>query len=218
LKVTKNKTPWTTARVWEQIYNQQLWGTSSSKYYSGYGSHQEDLVRPYIQEVGNFLKSFSVPVSLCDLGCGDFNVGRQLLPFVGHYYAIDIVPDLIDYNTRKYQAENLSFHCLDIEKDKLPKASVVIIRQVLQHLSNAAILTVLEKLEAYSYLLVTEHLPKGAFTPNLDILTGQGIRLKHHSGVNLEQAPFSLNFASKRTLLSLEDPKEGRIETVLYTR
>ena len=95
---------------------------------------------------------------------------------------------------------------------------MVIIRQVLQHLSNAAILTVLEKLEAYSYLLVTEHLPKGAFTPNLDILTGQGIRLKHQSGVNLEQAPFSLNFASKRTLLSLEDPKEGRIETVLYTR
>jgi len=65
----------------------------------------------------------------------------------------------------------------------LPKADCVILRQVLQHLSNEEIKNILAKLYNYKYLILTEHLPLRDFIPNEDIISGQGIRIKHNSGV-----------------------------------
>ncbi|GAB5538450.1 MAG: hypothetical protein Salg2KO_05530 [Salibacteraceae bacterium] len=133
------------------------------------------------------------------------------------YLAIDIVGDLIKHNRSKHQYEHLEFMCLDIVHDKIPKADCALLRQVVQHLSNAEIKCITEKLYPFKYVLVTEHLPDGEFEPNIDILSGQGTRLKKGSGVDLLAPPFNLNV--KRTDMLLSIPLGdglGRIDTVLY--
>ena len=213
----KSKTPWPTKAAMEQIYEKHLWGGKESKFYSGEGSHLDELVQPYIQVVKEFLTSFEQPISVCDLGCGDFNVGKELVKYTKNYIGVDIVERLIEYNKEKYTAENLEFQCLDIAEDELPVADCVMIRQVLQHLSNQEVQNILQKLSVYKYVIVTEHIPEGEFVPNIDIISGQGIRLKKRSGLNLLESPFNLKIKEEKKLISisLNNGKEI-VQTVIY--
>ena len=213
----KEKKPWPTKKAMNQVYEMNLWGNNNTDFYSGEGSHNPEIVIPYIKKVTTFLASFKTPIVVCDLGCGDFNIGNQLFPFTKKYIAIDIVPQLITHNKEKFKNDKLEFKCLDIAVDKIPTADCIILRQVLQHLSNDEILNIIKKLSSFKYLILTEHLPYGEFTPNKDIISGQGIRLKKQSGVNLLKPPFNLKVKEEKQLLSfnLQD-KKSVINTTIY--
>lgn len=161
--------------------------------------------------------SFKSPLRVCDLGCGDFNVGKELVKYTKMYVAVDIVTNLIEYNKGKFKEENLEFHHLDIAVDDLPSGDCAFLRQVLQHLSNDEVQSVVSKLTNFKYVILTEHLPEGDFVPNKEIISGQGIRLKKRSGLNLLAAPFNLKVKEEKQLLSviLNDGKEA-IVTTLY--
>lgn len=217
LKKDNKKKPWPTKKAMEQIYAQNLWGGNKDEFYSGLGSHNPIIVKPYIEVVINFLKSFQEPITVLDLGCGDFNIGKQILPYAKKYIAVDIAENVINYNKSKFIQENLEFLCLDIAKDALPEADVVIIRQVLQHLSNREVKMILSKLNAFKYILLTEHLPSSKFEPNKDIISGQGIRLKKQSGLCIIEEPFNFKCEKESELLSIElGDKKGVIKTWLY--
>lgn len=214
----KTKKPWPTKKAMEQVYEMNLWGSNSSEFYSGDGSHQPEIVEPYVEVVTSFLNSFEKPISVCDLGCGDFNIGQKLFKNTKKYIAVDIVSNLIEHNKKTFKSDNLEFRCLDIAVDDLPSADCVLIRQVLQHLSNTEVQNVLEKLVNFKHIILTEHLPEGTFTPNKDIISGQGIRLKKQSGINLLVAPFNLKVIKEKQLLSYTlNENKGVIVTTLYT-
>ncbi|WP_456868116.1 class I SAM-dependent methyltransferase [Galbibacter sp. BG1] len=214
---TKTKKPWPTKDAMEQIYTLNLWGGNNADYYSGEGSHRPEIVKPYIETIQTFLKSFDFPPVVCDLGCGDFNVGKYLVKYTKRYIGVDIVEGLIKRNQEVFTQDNLTFECLDIATDSLPTADIVLIRQVLQHLSNKEVQSIISKLSAYKYVILTEHLPNGSFEPNKDIISGQGIRLKKQSGLNLLIPPFNLKIKKEKQLLSTP-LKEGKevIVTTLY--
>ena len=217
-KNSKVKTPWPTQKAMQQVYEKQLWGSNKTLFYSGEGSHQKKITSPYLESVIEFLKTFSKPPTLCDLGCGDFNVGQQLLPYVSQYIGLDIVPELIEHHKSKHESKNIVFDYKDLAKDLLPSANCAILRQVLQHLSNAEVQAILKKLNQYQYVIITEHLPLGNFEPNKDIISGQGIRLKKGSGVVVQEPPFYFKPKASKELntVVLENGK-GLIQTVLYT-
>ena len=216
-KLNRTKTPWPTKAAMTQIYEKNLWGGNLSEFYSGEGSHDTTLVAPYIEVVANFLQSFETPITICDLGCGDFNVGKELVEFAAHYHAVDIVPSLIERNKTLFKNENLSFHCLDVAVDELPAGDCALVRQVLQHLSNQEVQQILEKLSHYRYLIITEHIPIGDFEPNKDKISGQGIRLKQNSGIDVLAEPFHWKVNEAKELLSLDlNNGKGRIVTTLY--
>lgn len=201
----------------EQVYAMKLWGNNFTKFYSGEGSHNPQLVKPYVAVVSNFLSSFKKPLVVCDLGCGDFNIGKQLVKHTQKYIAVDIVSDLIEHNIKTFKYDNLEFQCLDIAKDDLPSGDCIILRQVLQHLSNDEVKLVVKKLVHYKYIILTEHLPEGDFIANTDIISGQGIRLKKHSGIDLLAKPFNLKVKEKKQWLSVSlDDSKGKIVTTLY--
>jgi hypothetical protein len=211
------KTPWPTKAAMEQVYNENLWGSNNSKFYSGEGSHHPVIVSPYIEVVTAFLKPFKEPLTVCDFGCGDFNIGKQLLKYTKRFIAVDIVADLIAYNEETFKADHLEFHCLDIAKDDLPSGNCVILRQVLQHLSNTEVEMVVNKLPDFKYVILTEHIPQGDFIPNKDIISGQGIRLKKQSGLNVLAPPFNLKVEEEKELLSIDlGNGKGIILTTLY--
>ena len=210
------KTPWPTKAVMQQIYDQHLWGGSAYDFYSGEGSHKKEILKPYFDAVSKFFKSFNGQLTVCDLGCGDFNVGRHLIEYFQTYIAVDIVDNLIERNKSLFKYPNLEFNCLDIVEDPLPKSDCAILRQILQHLSNDEIMKISKKLKDYKYLIITEHLPLGDFVANRDIVTSMGNRTKYHSGVNLLQDPFNLDVKEKRVIneVFLGNGK-GRISTML---
>lgn len=213
----KIKKPWPTKDAMEQVYKRNLWGSNTSNFYSGLGSHDPELVNPYIDVITSFLESFKNPLVVCDLGCGDFNVGKQLVKHTKKYVAVDIVADLIAYNKVTFKAENLEFHCLDIAVDDLPSGDCVLLRQVLQHLSNDEVQSVLNKLTNFKYVILTEHLPEGPFIPNADIISGQGIRLKKQSGLHVLALPFHFKVKEEKQLLSVDlKTCKGVIVTTLY--
>ena len=213
----KNKKPWPTKAAMEQIYKMKLWGTNNDSFYSGFGSHDTKIVTPYLEVVKSFLSSFEEPLVVCDLGCGDFNVGKELVKYTKKYIAVDIVSDLITYNRERFKQENLEFYCLDITVDNLPVGDCVLVRQVLQHLSNEEVKNVVSKLSEFKYIVLTEHLPNGNFEANKDIISGQGIRLKKKSGVNLLLPPFHLKVKQEKELLSiLLEGNKGRVVTTIY--
>lgn len=134
------------------------------------------------------------------------------------YVAVDIVADLIDRNRATFKAAHLEFHCLDIAVDDLPSGDCALLRQVLQHLSNAEVQDIASKLVDFKYVVVTEHLPEGEFTPNKDIISGQGIRLKKQSGLDLLAPPFNFKVKEEKQLLSVVlDDGKGVVVTTLYS-
>lgn len=217
LSIKKTKKPWPTKAAMEQVYEMKLWGGGKADFYSGAGSHEPELVNPYIDAVSSFLESFEKPLTVCDLGCGDFNVGKHLVQHTKKYVAVDIVSDLIARNQATFNEENLEFQCLDIAVDELPAADCVLLRQVLQHLSNTEVQRIVSNLTDYKYVIVTEHVPEGAFTPNKDIISGQGIRLNVQSGIDILAPPFNLQVKDTKQLLAV-DLKNGKgvIVTTLY--
>lgn len=216
--IKKNKKPWPTKKAMKQVYKMKLWGDNESEFYSGDGSHHPEIVTSYVDSIISFLTSFVVPLKVCDLGCGDFNIGKYLVQHTKKYVAVDIVDELIVHNKEKFKIEHLEFHCLDIAVDDLPAGDCVLLRQVLQHLSNAEIQNIISKLINFKYVILTEHLPVGDFVPNKDIISGQGIRLKKQSGLNVLEAPFNFKIKAEKQLSSvvLKDGK-GVIVTTLYT-
>lgn len=214
-KTKVDKKPWPTKDAMQQVYEMNLWGSGATNFYSGDGSHRKEIITPYIEALVKFLKAFESPVSVCDLGCGDFNVGKELVSYTNNYVAVDIVPELIERNKKEFKFPNLEFKCIDIAVDELPIADCAMLRQVLQHISNAEVRNVVEKLYDYKYLIVTEHVPENDFVPNIDIISGQGTRLKKQSGIDLMATPFNLNVTEEKQLLSVSDGK-GVIVTTMY--
>jgi SAM-dependent methyltransferase len=219
VKVAKSrKKLWPTKDAMEQVYEMNMWGEGNADFYSGEGSHDPEILDPYIEVVTSFLTSVEKPLLVCDLGCGDFNVGKELVKHTNKYVAVDIVEDLIERNKEAFKEENLEFQCFNIAVDELPSGDCVLLRQVLQHLSNEEVKSIVTKLISFKYVILTEHIPIGDFEPNIDIISGQGTRLKKKSGLDLLAPPFNFKTKEEKKLLSITlDDGRGLIVTTLYT-
>jgi hypothetical protein len=171
----------TVEEVFEYIYQEKIWGKKES--ISGGGSSYQHT-QTILTALPKLLKQYKIKTIL-DLPCGDFN-WMQHIDLEGiTYIGGDIVKALIDSNTVKHERKNIHFQQLNIIKDPLPAADLLICRDCLVHLSIEQIKLSLTNIKAHSiqYLLVTSF-PKT--TTNIDILPGEWRK------VNLELPPFNL--------------------------
>lgn len=198
-----------------KIYENNEWGTGETRYYSGSGSHEEDIINPYIRLVYDFIQNNDVK-NIVEIGCGDFYIMNRILLMTAKYgmqvsySGLDVVEDLIKYNNNKYGNDNISFFCADAISDSchMPEGDLLIIRQVLQHLDNASIMKILDKISGYRYVLITEHIYEGKDAIfNVDKKIDESIRLNMLSGVYLEKSPY--NYKNIAHLLRV--PEDGGI-------
>lgn len=125
---------------------------------------------------------------ILDVPCGDFNWMRHVLADLDvAYIGGDIVRDMVDGLQAKYGDARIAFRHIDLTRDPLPPADVLLCRDCLFHLSFADTRSALENFvrSGIPYLLTTTH----KVTPDLantDIPTG------HFRRIDLFSAPYSL--------------------------
>lgn len=113
--------------------------------------------------------------SVLDAPCGDFNWMRHVVEGAGlRYTGADIVQDLVRRNAEDFaHLDNVGFVHLDLTRDTLPQADLLLCRDCLFHLSyedtERALANFLDS--GIPYLLTTTHLNRNGFS-NRDIASG----------------------------------------------
>ncbi len=133
--------------------------------------------------------------SLADLGCGDLNWIKEILPQLRFYFGYDIVPGLMgELRQNFHQQRNCFFSELDIVMQAPAQADVILCRDVLTHLPLDASVQVVQRVResGAQYFIATTH-DKGR---NHFISTGSWFQ------IDMRAPPF--NFPAPRYLF-----KEG---------
>jgi len=168
------------------IYQTQFWTNKDSdpNTYSGPGSsllYTENLVK----ELPNIIKELNI-YTILDAACGDFNWMPLVLAQLNNYkyHGADIVEPLI--NDLKTKFPEHTWSQLDITKDPLPIADLMICRDCLMHLSFEDINHFFDNFlkSNIKYLLLTSH----TYADNNIITSGDYRQLNlFNNPVNLEQ-------------------------------
>lgn len=186
LKVNPNAKPGMQRRdlqkTFTKIYKTNKWKSHETRSGSGAEIKHTRNIRYWLP---SFVKGEGIK-SIVDAGCGDFNWMKTLKLYV-HYYGYDIVQEMIDQNQRLYGTRDYptrDFFVANIIKDKLHKADLAIVRDVVYHLSYRNIWKVIKNVSKTTsrYLLISSH---SVATENHDIRDGRFRR------VNLMIPPFS---------------------------
>jgi SAM-dependent methyltransferase len=137
--------------IFSRIYKEHEWGGVSR---SGPGSDPE-LLRLYLQQLVAFIKEKKIS-SVVDIGCGDWALAGKIDWTGIDYTGIDIVPELVNRLNSTFGSDTIRFICADVSNADLPSAELCIIKDVLQHLSNASVHSFLNKLQKqFKYAVIT---------------------------------------------------------------
>lgn len=181
--------------AFDTIYRKKIWGSRNNL--SGPGSYGK-WAAEYVSCLRRLIQEFDIH-TIFDAGCGDFNVGMQISPYVESYIAADISKTIIDRNRKEFRdLGNVKFLHANICKDAIPYADLVTVRQVFQHLTNAQIDEALRNIEMSNprLIVIGEHVcARGQMTvPNIDLAAhSSGTRVSQRSGVIISAPPFSRN-------------------------
>jgi SAM-dependent methyltransferase len=195
--------------VFEEIYAQKTWAREADdvRFTSGPGSAAA-ITGAYEDFVVAMVQSRDDVRRIVDIGCGDFQVAGRLLARLTasgrrvRYVGCDIAANVVAYNQQRFGSEDVSFQVLDVSRDAPPAGDIVLVREVLQHLSNATILAALGNLRlGFREAVITESLYVPCVTPNLDIVSGYRTRDALKSGVFVDRAPFDLAVIEEMTTI-----------------
>jgi len=166
--------------VFRDIYAQNLWGDQESV--SGPGSNLE-RTSAFRAELPPLLKAIGVR-TLLDAPCGDFNWMKEVELEVDRYIGVDIVPELVEQNQRRYGTAARSFLHRDLILDQMPFADAILCRDGLVHFPLADIRAALRnfKRSGACYLLTT------TFT---GVYANREIRTGEWRPINLQRPPFN---------------------------
>ncbi|MFA6117510.1 MAG: class I SAM-dependent methyltransferase [Sphingomonas sp.] len=136
--------------------------------------------------------------SLLDVGCGDFTWMSQIdLPC--DYIGVDIVPHLMEENQKTYGSPSRRFLVTDAVRDTLPKADVVLCREVLFHLSLRDAIAALRNMLATGCTHIV-------LTSDSETLFNADIQSGDFRILNLRRSPFRLG----KPIQKIDDAAVGK--------
>lgn len=165
------------ATTFNKIYSSNRW-----IFGSGTGSVAINN-RKYTRFVQKFLESHKDIQCVLDVGCGDWQIGRKIDWGHRKYIGIDVSDYVLTETKQKYETDTIKFHVIDAANDALPDADLVIIKDVLEHLSFDQIQLILDKTDKYEYVLIQNDI-NILKTTNYDIDNGGYRKL------DITKAPF----------------------------
>ena len=145
-----------TCAAFTAIYVDKVWG-------GGSGASGPDLTQPYMRMLADFMHNNAV-TSVVDVGCGDWQFSRVMDWSGIRYQGFDVVDAVIDLNKERFASDNITFATLRSISD-LPKADLVVCKDVLQHLPNRDVNEYLDYFSThYKYAIVTNDIFPDAYT------------------------------------------------------
>ena len=168
------------AGVFNTIYDRSIWGGGS-----GAGSSPQ-IARPYMSFLQAFLNNNPIR-SIVDIGCGDWQFSQFINWGDRDYLGIDIVPSVIEANNARFAKSSISFVCANPLDDNFdpPSGDLLLLKDVLQHLSNANVQKLLDLTPRFKYSLITN-----AYAPTNDDCENGDTR-----PLDIRAAPFNLTSA-----------------------
>ena len=82
--------------AFSEVYATKAWGDDGTDFYSGPGTIEQAVTVPYLDFLRAEFAAMPAPPRVLDLGCGDFKICSQLLPSVGGFTGVDVVPELVE--------------------------------------------------------------------------------------------------------------------------
>src|ERR1700683_2547031 len=112
--------------------------------------------------------------SIVDVGCGDWQSSRYISFNGARYSGFDIVKSLVDVNRTKFGSTSVSFDVMPDNPRRLPNADLIIMKDVLQHLTNDQIFFYRDHvLGKYPLCLITNSWRAINYPQNGEIAPGQ---------------------------------------------
>jgi predicted O-methyltransferase YrrM len=166
--------------IFTGIYERNLWSDRQSASGTGSNLTETEEVRRVLPDLLTDLRCRT----LLDVPCGDFFWMKEVdLPV--DYVGGDVVPALVAHNRERYVNDRRRFEQLDLTRDPLPDADVILCRDCLTHFSNEDVWRALRNIKrSTAQYLITTTFPTQSEFP--DIATG-GWR-----PLNLQGPPFCL--------------------------
>lgn len=110
--------------------------------------------RPYLEILRERVRAPGVQ-TVVDLGCGDWSLARELDWEGVEYVGVDVVPELVESLDRRFGAPGIGFRRRDLLRDPLPPGDLAVVKDVLQHWPDDAVLEFLPRLRRYPAVLLT---------------------------------------------------------------
>jgi SAM-dependent methyltransferase len=167
------------------IYKSKYWKGIGDGSLSGAGSN-ENTTHNIKLELQNFFNQKKIQ-SILDIPCGDWkwmsNMDFECINYIG----CDVVKEMIDKNNKLYAKDNVKFLVKSLIDDDLPKADIIIVRDLLVHLDNSDILKCLENIKRsdFKYIAITNY-------PILKSQYKENILGDKWRAINLSMEPFNL--------------------------
>ncbi len=182
-----------TKEVFTQIYESNHWIKGS-----GEGSYPEHTT-PYRNYLQKFLKDKNIQ-TVVDLGCGDWQFSKLIDWGLINYTGFDVVESVIETNKKQYSKENINFQLMNENNiHSLPKADLLIVKDVMQHWPQKNIEEFIPLLKNYKFALLTN-----CITPQKKI--NRDIKMGEFRPLDLKKAPFNLK--SLETVLEFAPEKK----------
>jgi SAM-dependent methyltransferase len=121
--------------------------------------------------------------SVVDFGCGDWEFSKVINWDGISYTGFDVIAKLIDRNGIIYGNDHIQFYKADGLDIDLPRADLLICKDVLQHLNNEDVHKFITQIYKYKYCLITNDLGE----ENDNIVRGQT------RGLDLTKPPFNVS-------------------------
>ncbi len=174
--------------IFEQIYRTNAWGSGS-----GPGSDWR-TTEAYRRVLSSIMQCHRFQTVL-DVGCGDWQFSKLIDWGSVQYCGVDIVADVIGANRRRFQRPGIEFGLCDALAHELPRAELVLLKDVLQHWTNTEVVEFLPKLRAFQYALITNdvcsngEIPEDSLTVNADFFADTRCRYRP---IDITKPPFSV--------------------------
>ncbi len=160
----------TPAQVFGDIYARHVWGDGSG------GGSDPSVIGPFCRLVEDVMLTYDVK-SVLDIGCGDGRVAANIKWGGVRYTGIDCA------RLALLRHPLFDVRIVDALHEPLPAADLVRLKEVTQHLSNADVARLMDRLKDYRLVL---HCSGFGGEPNVDIRMGET------RPVDLSAEPFNL--------------------------
>lgn len=172
--------------IFTKIYSRRKWGKNVPS--SGEGT-SERAVGQYLEFLKHVLSQHQEIRTILDIGHGDWEMWPEGFFQSYQYCGIDVVSELSNHLNLVHGNETTKFIGADFLETELPESDLLLIKDVLIHLSNRDIQRAIEIFPKYSYIVTVTDIQSSGYRVFFGCLYKSLKKFKGGAFIQLIKAP-----------------------------